>query len=191
MSTTPIIQPPRRRYYPLRRKTNRLLTTLVILCPMVLLAIAVSGPATFAQEPPTECWACGRVKCDTDPDNTIYRGCTKAMKGTRSCGPLPVPDCPPPGSCELGPNLCPSVMALAEPQRSRVIRAFERGGMLPSDGAFYVAIRGDQLVLRQKCGTQELARMAAKDVGRMPARVALPDDRQRGRDGVYTVVDQV
>ena len=53
---------PRSRYSPSPQKTNRLLTKLVVLCPLVLLAIGVSGSGTFAQEPPTECWACGRVK---------------------------------------------------------------------------------------------------------------------------------
>jgi len=64
-------------------------------------------------------------------------------------------------------------MALAEPERNQAIWTFERGGMLPADGAFYVAIHGDQLVLRQKCGAEALARMAARDVGRTPAKVVL------------------
>lgn len=173
MFTTPFTRfRPRCSHAPSHARTNRLLTTLVILCPMVLFAIGVPWSRATAQEP-TECWACGRVKCESDPKNTNYRGCTKALAGGRTCGPMPVPDCPPPNSCTLENGLCPPVMALAEPERNRAIRTFESGGMLPADGAFYVAIRGDQIVLREKCGTQELARVAARDIGKTPATLAL------------------
>lgn len=161
---------PRPEYAHSLLKTTRLLAWLVVLCPLVLVAIGVSWSHAAAQER-TKCWACGAVQCKADPDNTSYRGCTEAKKGGRSCGPLPVPECPAPDTCKLGPGLCPEVMALAAPERNRAIRSFERGGMLPADGAFYVAIQGDQLVLRQKCGAEALARMAARDVGRTLAKV--------------------
>ncbi len=174
MFTTPITQPlPRNHCSPSRRKTNRRLTTLVVFCPMVLFAIHVSRSETVAQDPPATCWACGVVQCEEDPESTDYRGCTKALAGGRNCGPLPVPDCPPANSCTLRNGLCPEVMALAAPERNRAIRTFERGGMLPADGAFYVAMRGDQIVLREKCGTEELARMAARDVGKTRGRVVV------------------
>ena len=141
---------------------------------LVLLTAGVSWSEAAAQDPPDpeECKVCARVKCQADPTGTEYRTCTPGLSGGNECEEETGSNgCPIPESCVLSNGLCTPTMASADPERA--IRTFEAGGMLPSDGHFYVGKQGQELVLRLKCNSEPLARIAIRDVGRPAATAVL------------------
>lgn len=148
----------------------------VALSALVPLIAGVSWSEAAAQDPPgsDECKVCARVKCDADPEGTDYRACTPGLSGGNECeAETGSNGCPIPESCQLSNGLCTPTLALAEFERDQAVRTFEGGGMLPSDGLFYVGRQGDDLVLRLKCSSEPLARMAIRDVGRPVARAVM------------------
>ena len=142
---------------------------------LTLLIVGVSWSEATAQDPPeSECMVCARVKCHADPKRTTYRACTPGLSGGNECEEETGSNgCPVPKSCQLSNGLCTPTFALAEFERDQAVRTFEAGGMLPSDGLFYVGRQGDDLILRLKCSSEPLARMAIRDVGRPVARAAI------------------
>ena len=142
---------------------------------LALLVVGVSWSKAAAQDPPeSECRVCARVKCDADPTRTNYRTCTSGDSGGNDCDEETGSNgCPIPGSCQLSNGLCTPTMALADFERDQAVRTFEAGGMLPADGRFYVGKQGQDLVLRLKCNSEPLARIAIRDVGRTAATAVL------------------
>ena len=142
---------------------------------LTLMIVGVSWSEATAQDPPeSECMVCARVKCDADPEGTEYRACTPGLSGGNECeAETSSNGCPIPKSCQLSNGLCTPTLALAEFERDQAVRTFEGGGMLPSDGLFYVGRQGDDLVLRLKCSSEPLARMAIRDVGGPVARAVM------------------
>lgn len=54
---------------------------------------------------------------------------------------------------------------LSATEVDEALDAFAHGRMLPSNGAFFVGVRGDEIVLRQKCGGTLVARLALSNMG--------------------------
>ena len=69
--------------------------------------------------------------------------------------------CPIGSTCRDFGGFCEPKLVLG-PSQDEAIQVFQNGGMLPAGGSFYVATRGDQLLLRSKCGTQEMVAEIAR-----------------------------
>ncbi|MYI06802.1 MAG: hypothetical protein F4059_05665 [Gemmatimonadetes bacterium] len=163
---------------PWPRRSFRESVRRVALYALVPLIASVSWSEAAAQDPPgsDECKVCAKVQCDADPTGTNYKTCTPGLSGGNECEEETGSNgCPTPKSCVLSNGLCTPTMALADVERDRAVRTFEAGGMLPSDGRFYVGKQGQDLVLRLKCNFEPLARIAIRDVGRSAASAVLAE----------------
>ena len=143
--------------------------------PLALLAIGALPSEGIAQDPDEEypCRACSPQLCAAD--DIVYSNCTRSKIGTTLCDVQKQDNgCPITDTCRDHGDFCEGggqTMALG-PARDAAIRAFENGGMLPGDGNFYIATRGDRLLLRSKCGTNAIvARIDVREVGQAPAAV--------------------
>lgn len=137
--------------------------------PLAFLVIGALPSSGIAQGPGEKypCRACSPQLCIAD-DN-VYSTCTWSLNGTTLCDVQEQDNgCPITDTCRDHGDFCEGgdqTMALG-PARDAAIRAFESGGMLPGDGNFYVATRGDRLLLRSKCGANTvIARIDVSDVG--------------------------
>ena len=143
--------------------------------PLALLAIGALPTEGMAQGPGEKypCRACSPQLCSED--DIVYSNCTWSLNGTTLCDIQEQENgCPITNTCRDHGDFCEGggqTMALGAAQDA-AIRAFESGGMLPGDGNFYVATRGDRLLLRSKCGANAIvARIDLLDVGQPPVAV--------------------
>lgn len=145
------------------------------LFPLALLGLAVLPSIAVAQGPGKEfpCRACSPQLCRED--DRVYGGCTWSENGTSKCEIQEQENgCPIARTCRDFGGFCEKPKLALGPSEDEAVRVFRNGGMLPPDGGFYVATRGDQLLLRNKCGTQGVvAEIARHDVGRRRADMVL------------------
>lgn len=151
-----------------------------VFAAVAALAICVTigdTSSAAAQEPPEfECWSCAWKICEPPTgDDEPYKYCARSEFGTNDCDtPMRGNGCPvETQSCRESDGYCVPTMAMFGPAQDEAVRIFESGGLLPSDGFFYVAIRDDEYVLRRKCGRDAVAWLAIRDVGRSKATVVL------------------
>lgn len=57
-------------------------------------------------------------------------------------------------------------------QLTETLAAIMAGESIPADGLFFHVRRGDDFVVRRKCGAAEVARVAIADIGSAPIRRA-------------------
>lgn len=102
---------------------------------------------------------CGRV-----------RRCADSEFGSKTCYITLPHKYIPCGTCKDDGPLCEGgVIGMIETERA--LEAFASGRMLRADGHHYIGVRGDELVLRQKCGGSVVARLPIADVGSTSAWV--------------------
>lgn len=127
----------------------------------VLLVSIMAAPVALSAQVEDECWACGRAKCQVGGE---YRKCTPSDEGSAECKqtlPSKRYAC---GRCNDRGELCEEGFVSAT-EVDEALDAFAHGRMLPSNGAFFIGVRGDEIVLRQKCGGTLLARLALSNMG--------------------------
>ena len=105
----------------------------------------------------------------------MYEACTWTKTGTKKCTTQEQGNgCPVGGTCRVFGGFCEKPKLAFDPSQDEAIQVFRSGGVLPADGGFYVATRGDQLLLRSKCGEQAIvAEIGRHDVGRRVATMTL------------------
>ena len=144
----------------------RWVMTFVALFPLTLLGVAPFPSVGVAQGPGEKfpCRACAPQLCR----DHVYEACTWTETGTKKCTTQEQGNgCPIGDTCRDFGGFCEKPKLAFGPSRDEAIQVFQNGGMLPAEGGFYVATRGDQLLLRKKCGTQAIvAEIARHDVGR-------------------------
>ena len=149
-------------------------TTFAALFPLTLLGLAPFPFAGVAQGPEKfPCRACSPQLCEKD--DHVYEACTKSKSGTKTCATQEQGNgCPIGGTCRVSGGFCGQPKFAFGSSQDEAIQMFRSGGILPAGGGFYVATRGDQLLLRSKCGEQAVvAEIARHDVGRSVATMTL------------------
>lgn len=152
----------------------RWVMTFVALFPLTLLGLAPFPFAGVAQGPEKfPCRACSPQLCEKD--DHVYEACTKSKSGTNTCATQEQGNgCPIGGTCRASGGFCGQPKFAFDSSQDEAVQVFRSGGILPAGGGFYVATRGDQLLLRSKCGEQAVvAEIARHDVGRSVATMTL------------------
>ena len=146
---------------------------LILTIPLAIAVLCVAEPLAAQPPPPPDgsiCWQCiggcgGGWICDGIEQENRF--------GSNNCqtGGGPVPGrchCYPSGGvCETESDddsigLAPDETKAMEEVALAVVAA---GSMLPADGLFYYASRGDHLVLRRKCGDSIVGQVAVAELG--------------------------
>ncbi len=174
------------RRFPLRERSTakpavtpgrrpRWVMTFAALFPLTLPGLFASPSAGIAQGPGEAfpCRACSPQLCRAD--DHVYDACTWTETGTKKCTTQEQGNgCPIGDTCRDFGGFCEKPKLALSPSQDEAIQVFQNGGLLPAEGGFYVATRGDRLLLRSKCGNQEIvAEIARRDVRRRRAAMVL------------------
>ena len=127
--------------------------------------LALGSDSAHAQR----CFTCdGADREDQDEGNFGFTGCWMGeVLGKDMCMPRDSELCEVDGE-EGGWALSPGEEAL---ENEAVLAMVHRGGMLPADSRYFIATRGDQLVVRKKCGGSLVGVVALRGTAQEQGRV--------------------
>jgi len=148
--------------------------TFIALFPLTSLGLAPFPSIGVAQDPEKfPCRACSPQLCEKD--DHVYEACTASKSGTKTCDTQEQGNgCPIGGTCRVFGGFCGQPRLAFDSSQDEAIQVFRRGGVLSAGSGFYVAKRGDRLLLRSKCGEQAIvAEIARHGVERRVASMAL------------------
>lgn len=131
-----------------------------------LLFVAIAAAALLPERASAQlCWYCD--ECDWDPEGTICRGYSvnnSPIIGYLSCSGPEFCTCQrkTPGICYV-PEYGMDEAAERE-KLDESLAAIKAGRSIPADGPFFYVSSGGDLVVRRKCDTAEVARVAVAEV---------------------------